>query len=114
MISRVWKVALLCFLVHAALFAILATLTVAGHMAHGDSLQQAPLSLWLRTADWLLIAIGLPLVPVATAAAGAASVHLSAVHYLVLYASNGICIACFAKSAYLWRARRKAAHEASA
>jgi hypothetical protein len=111
MISRAWKITVLCFIGYATLFATLALLTVTGHMAHGDSLQQAPMSLWLRIADWLLIAIGFPVVTVATATADATSVHLSALHYLVLYTCNGICIAYLAKFAYLWRTRLKAANE---
>ena len=113
MTARARKVALISFIGYAALLGVLAPLTVAGHMAHGDSFQQAPLSLWLRVADWLLIVIGLPLVPAATAAADATMVHLSALHYLVLYVSNGICLAYFAMSVHLWRTRRKAKHKNS-
>jgi hypothetical protein len=108
MTARARKIALICFIGYAVLLAVLGPLTVAGHMAHGDSFQQAPLSLWLQIVDWLLIAIGFPLVPAVTATAEAMTVHLSALQYLVLYLSNGICIAYFASSAHLWRTRRKA------
>jgi hypothetical protein len=107
------KIALIVFMGHAALLGVLVPLTVAGHMAHGDAFQQAPLSLWLQLADGLLVALGLPLVPAATAAAKAMAVHLSAAHYLVMYVSNGICIACFAGAVHRWRARRKAGPQGS-
>lgn len=113
MIFRAWKIALLCFLAYVVACVILALVTVGGHIAHGEfqGSLQAPVSLSLLIADWLLFVIGLPLVPIATTGAAIASIHLSALHYILLYATNGICVAYFAKFAYLWLARRKAAGE---